>query len=345
MLENLRHVAVATRSGVRAYRPRGERAPGREVKAWEMVGYGLYDQFVTNLAKGPDGRLIVCTRDRMLATTDDWERWRWLYQGLPYPHVCAAVSCPSSGRIYAGSTPAALFVSEDGGETWVDRNSTFELSFRNGWSHPEPPHQPRLFRLHLHPDQPETLIGAVQSGGVLVSRDGGRSWVNTKAGLSSQLCELVYHPERPQTLYAANFLGFYRSDDLGRTFQQSNTGLPYRRATALCAHSLDPDRLLLAVDHPLEERSLLFASHDGGRSWDLACSALPGDEELNVTCLESGGGVFFVGTAEGSVFGSRDGYRWELVGNQLPPVTRIMWLGEVNAWRHGLARSQSGGQL
>lgn len=294
-----------------------------------MVGYGLYGRQVNSLAVDPEGAVVAALEKGMLSRTKYWDTWTPLYEGLTYPDVASVAVQQHTRTLYAGTAPAAVFDSTDGGRQWRPVGTTFGLSYRNEWTNPEPPHQPILFRLIAHPRDPECLIGGVQAGGVIVSHDGGRSWRNQKAGLSHQLSDLRLHPAEPERLYACNFLGFYRSDDLGRTWTQYNHGLPYIEAQALCVHSVDPDRLLLSVAHPLEDFSVLFRSQNGGKNWELACEDLPAEDPPRVTCLESGGGVFFAGTQEGFVFGSRDGRAWELVRAELPPVRTLAWVGEL----------------
>lgn len=323
MLDSVRHLAAGTASGAFLFRPQGR------LKEWEMVGYGHYGRSVTALTADQRGGVYLALERGMLSYTADWSTWRPLYKGLPYPDVHAITLDQRNQKLYAGTAPAAVFDSKDNGGEWASSGETFGLSTANGWTNPDPPHCPRLFRLIAHPKLPDTLIGGIQAGGIIVSRDGGRTWRNQKAGLSQQLSDLRLHPDCPDRLYACNFLGFHRSDDLGQSWRLCNHGLPYIEAQALCVHGVDPDRLILSVKHPTERLSVLFLSHDGGQHWEIACAELPASEGGLVTCLESGGGAYFVGTDNGFIFGSRDGSRWELVRAALPPVRTLLWVGEV----------------
>lgn len=325
MLNRLRHLAVGTERGAFLFRPQGP------LKEWELVGYGLYGQRINSLAIDAEGGVAAAVERGMVKYSRDWVDWRTLYQGLESPDVCALASDPKTNSLFAGTSPAAVYASVQGSQHWQSLGETSRLSFSNGWSHPEPPHSPRIIRLLVHPGKKDCLIGGVQSGGVIVSHNGGRTWRNDKPGLSHQLTDLRLHPEAPERLYATNFLGFHRSDDLGKSWRLSNRGLCYERAEALCVHSLDPERLLLSVNHPTEGHSVLFKSNDGGGRWEVACPELPSDEGLTVTALESGGGVYFAGTQEGFLFGSRDRCLWEIVRADLPPVRTIAWVGEFRA--------------
>ncbi|MFA5504467.1 MAG: hypothetical protein WC314_11335 [Vulcanimicrobiota bacterium] len=321
MLEKFRHLAAATERGAFLFRPRG---PQRE---WEMVGYGLYGQNVTGLAILGESGVAASVKGGNVKYSRDWVNWRTLYSGLDYPDVYSVAAHPD-GALLAGTEPAAVFRSGGVEEPWRPLGETTSLAIENEWSHPDPPHSPRIIRLLVHARRSNSLIAGIQSGGVLISRDGGRSWHNQKAGLSKHLTDLRLSPDHPDRLYATNFLGFYRSDDLGRSWRRLNRGLPYEEAEALCVHNLGPDRLLLAVRNPEDDASVLFKSDDGGEHWQVACAELPSDEGLRVTCLESGGGVYFAGTREGFLFGSRDREHWEIVRAGLPPINTLTWVGE-----------------
>lgn len=319
-LDNLRHLAAGTERGAFLFRPR---EPHRE---WEMVGYGLYGQNVTGLTICREG-VAASVEGGSVKCSKDWVNWRTLYIGLQYPNVYALAS-DQSGQLFAGTCPAAVFQNNSSEKPWEALGATTALSIENEWTHPDPPHSPRIIRLLVHPTRPRCLIGGIQSGGIIVSFDGGRSWTNQKAGLSKHLTDLRLSPEHPDRLYATNFLGFYRSDDLGKQWRLLNRGLPYEEADAVCLNNNSPDRLLLAVRNPEDDHSVLFKSDNGGENWEVACAELPTDEGLQVTCLESGGGVYFAGTREGFLFGSRDREHWEIVRAGLPPVNTLKWVGE-----------------
>ncbi|MCA9781624.1 MAG: hypothetical protein KC800_33130, partial [Candidatus Eremiobacteraeota bacterium] len=193
-LDNLRHLAAGTERGAFLFRPR---EPHRE---WEMVGYGLYGQNVTGLTTYLDG-VAVSVAGGNVKYSRDWVNWRTLYLGLDHPHVYCLAS-DQSGHLFAGTCPAAVFHSRSRDLPWQELGKTTTLSIENEWTHPEPPHSPRIIRLLVHPTREQCLIGGIQSGGIIVSHDGGRSWTNQKAGLSKHLTDLRLSPQHPDRLYA-----------------------------------------------------------------------------------------------------------------------------------------------
>jgi photosystem II stability/assembly factor-like uncharacterized protein len=74
--------------------------------------------------------------------------------------------------------------------------------------------------------------------------------------------QLLPHPEVPGTLYLAAFgSGVYRSEDGGRTWIASSTGLDDATVLSLAMDPLSPQVLYAGTD------SGAFVSRDGGRSW------------------------------------------------------------------------------
>ncbi len=86
--------------------------------------------------------------------------------------------------ICAGVEPAALFRSDD-------RGDTFEL-VRGLWEHPDrPTWEPGFGGLALHtvvthPARPDRILVAVSAGGVYRSDDGGETWLSRNEGIEAR---------------------------------------------------------------------------------------------------------------------------------------------------------------
>src|SRR6058998_3516732 len=83
--------------------------------------------------------------------------------------------------IYAGVEPAALFRSEDRGDTWEDFGALNYHPTRKGW-------QPGGGGLCLHsilvdPRKPKHLVIGISAVGAFESRDAGRSWTMENRGV------------------------------------------------------------------------------------------------------------------------------------------------------------------
>lgn len=245
--------------------------------------------------------------------------------------------------VYAGTEPAALFRSEDGGES-------FSL-VRSLWDHPNRPEwQPGGGGLGLHtvlaaPGDHQGLAVAVSAGGVYRSRDGGASWAPSNDGVQASFMpdphpvfgqcvhKIARDAERPERLYLQNHWGVYRSDDGGGSWTDIGAGLPSDFGFPVVAHprrggvayifplNADSDRV------PAERRCRVYRTEDAGESWQPLSEGLPqgphyGTVLRDALCTDDAepAGVYF-GNRNGELYGSADdGDSWHQLAGHLPDV-------------------------
>lgn len=246
-------------------------------------------------------------------------------------------------RIYAGTQPSALFVSDDGGRT-------FQL-VEALWDHPHREHWAAGFggqAIHTvlpHPDDPARVLVAMSTGGVYRTADGGSTWAPGNTGIKAYFMpdpwpeygQCVHKVARdaadPERFYAQNHHGVYRSDDGGATWQSIADGLPSDFGFPMVAH---PRRSGVIYNFPLQadgerfppgKRCAVYRSPDAGKTWESLTAGLPGDPFYppvlrDAMCADDDdpAGVYF-GTRSGDVYASRDeGDSWTLVASHLPDV-------------------------
>ncbi len=247
--------------------------------------------------------------------------------------------------VYAGVEPAALFRSDDGGETFELMNSL--------WDHPHrPTWQPGGGGLGLHtilidPRDPRKLLVAISTGGVYLSDDGGQTWRASNKGIRAQhMPEDQRYPEYgqcvhkvardgadPDRLYLQNHFGLYRSDNGGGSWTDIANGVPSDFGFPVVAH---PKQASTAYIIPLiadvkrwtaDAACRVYQTTDAGASWEPLTCGLP-QQDAFVTVLRDGFttdgadpvGLYF-GTRGGQVFASHDaGQNWHTVAEHLPPV-------------------------
>lgn len=245
--------------------------------------------------------------------------------------------------VYAGVEPAALFRSDDGGES-------FQLD-EALWSHPHRPQwQPGGGGLCLHTVVPDPAGGprlgvAVSAAGFYRTLDGG-SWEAANTGIqapflpdpTTEFGQCVHkvdrHPTEPDTLFLQHHWGVYRSDDFGGQWNEIGADdLPSTFGFPVVA---DPNRPGTAYVVPLtsdlfrctpDGRLRVYRTTDGGASWESLEAGLP-QENAWLTVLRDGFTAdtldptgLYVGTRTGEVFASPDGGEsWQEVARHLPPV-------------------------
>lgn len=124
------------------------------------------------------------------------------------------------------------------------------------------------------PDDDLKSLLAATTRGVIVSRDGGRTFAPHALG-GLDVHALLLHPALPRRVFAAvDGVGVMRSDDGGETFRAVNVGVPRMIIEALAAPSDAPDVVLAAGILQNDSRGpgtggLILRSDDGGARWQV----------------------------------------------------------------------------
>jgi hypothetical protein len=309
--------------------------------------------------RGPSPRLLAGVASShygpTLATSDDLgESWHEPEQapvafpadtGTALERVWQVTPGPACqpGRVYVGTQPSALFVSDDDG-------ASFQL-LRGLWDHPHRPEWGAGFggqAVHTvlpHPGDGQSVLVAMSTGGVYRTGDGGSTWAPANTGIKAsffpdpwpEFGQCVHKVARdaadPDRLYAQNHHGVYRSDDGGVTWSSIADGLPSDFGFPMVAHPRTPGMIWsfpLAADgrrFPPDEKCRVFRSADAGDTWQAMTAGLPAEPFYpsvlrDAMCADDAErvGVYF-GSRSGEVYASRDeGSSWTRVAAHLPDV-------------------------
>jgi photosystem II stability/assembly factor-like uncharacterized protein len=230
------------------------------------------------------------------------------------------IAVDSVGRIYAAAR-SGLFVSEDGGQSWIGLN------------------HPPAFSMEWHaiapdPSDRDRLLAANNWNGVLLeSPDGGRTWrsVSQPAGEMQGWRTVVFADREGQIAYAGTS-AFYSAgtfDDLlpaSGVYVSRDGGKTWR--AAIDALSSDANVMDLAVE-PGDPQTVyaatgnkgLLKSTDGGQRWSAVEKGLPPSPSvLAVAVHPSDPHRVYAGLAFGGVYRSDDaGATWQLSSSGLNP--------------------------
>ena len=250
--------------------------------------------------------------------------------------------------LYCGVEPAALFKSEDAGETWALVKGLHDHPHRPQW-------QPGGGGLCLHtivcdPSNGNRIHIAISTGGHYRSDDGGATWNARNVGVRAQFLppeqrfpefgqcvhKIVSHPTKPDRMFLQNHWGLYRSDDAGDSWIDIANNVPSDFGFAMEIDHTDPNTVFII---PLESDEFrctpeaklrVYRTSTAGDSWEAQTNGLP-QENAFETILRDGMsgdtlnpmGLYF-GTRSGKLFGSNDaGVSWQTIEEGLPPVVCV----------------------
>jgi hypothetical protein len=270
--------------------------------------------------------------------------------------------CHAHGRLYAGTKPANLLRSIDGGRTWDRIEGLTEHPSADSWS-------PGAAGLVLHtiladPTDPRKLWIGISAAGVFASEDGGATWERRNRLSNAGAVRDHAHPAAPRDgetghcvhnmmrapgtddiIYQQNHHGVWRSADGGRNWDDITDGLPSTFGFPIRVHPRDPDTIWTiplngdsAGRFPPGAAAAVWRSRDGGRTWRDLREGLP-QAGCFFTVLRQAmagdarepAGVYF-GTNSGSVFASLDeGETWLEIARHLPTVLALEVLDRMDA--------------
>jgi photosystem II stability/assembly factor-like uncharacterized protein len=320
---------------------------------WQLTGWSLVERHVAALVyEEISGKLFAAAHaDGGLWVSDDGEgkSWRPLTNGLDRPHMYTMAARRRSSQeggdqvtLFLGTRPAALYRSDDLGESWTEITSIFDVADTDKWTFPPPPHIAHVKQIMFHPAEPDTLYVLVEQGAFLKSIDDGKSWTDLTSyshpddASYRDLHRLVIKPDDPKQLVVVTGVGIYRSNDAGQSYEQLT-----RRGEQMGYPDfafLDPqdDTIIYSGGSELNPRnwydtgiakSSVMRSTDNGDSWANLGNGLPnpmvGAIEGMAQHVWDGGMMLLAGTATGEVFATEDrGESWQLITDQARPVSK-----------------------
>lgn len=169
-------------------------------------------------------------------------------------------------RFFVGIEVGGVYLTEDGGETWIERNEGL---------HPD------VHALAAHPSRPARILASTADG-VHRSDDGGATWRRTSHGIArTYTVPLLVSAAQPDVVWTAGARGpsgmdtrVYRSEDGGERWREVTGGLP-RGLKGIARQGLveiqgDPPMLAIGT-----AGGDLYVSEDAGATWKLAAQGVP----------------------------------------------------------------------
>jgi photosystem II stability/assembly factor-like uncharacterized protein len=216
--------------------------------------------------------------------------------------VYSVLVSPDSERLYAGTHPAHLYVSENEGDSWRELEGFQELPSRDDWFTPRHRNEAHIRSLGAHPDAPERVIAGVEVGGVHISEDRGETWTERRDGVHDDVHHVLVC--EPDEFLASCGDGLYRTQDAGQSWKRIDEDLSHRYFREAIVHD---GRLYAAAARSSPGTwkgesgadGALFISEDDGATFTRA--SYPGEPREVVLAWAVVNGTVIAGTNEGRV--------------------------------------------
>lgn len=250
--------------------------------------------------------------------------------------------------IFAGAPAGGLWISEDGGESWISHTDDLPTlgvsAIAIDYNDPEIIYigtgdrdagdaqglgvmrstdggvswqlwnngmdETTVGRLIMDPTDSEVILAATTSG-IFKTTDGGANWTETKNG---GFKEIVFHPTNPDIVYAAAGASFYRSSDKGDSWTQVTNGLSTGSRAVIAVTEDQPDYVYVLMGNGQDFNSVNFST-DAGLSFTVQSTS---PNLMTWDCSGSGSG----------------GQAWYDLAFAVDPTdANTIYVGGVNIWK------------
>jgi len=252
-------------------------------------------------------------------------------------------------RLYIGTEPGGLFVSNNNGES-------FEL-VDSLWNHPSRKEQwfgggrdnPGIHSILVDSDDSDHIFIGISVAGVFETKDGGNTWNPMNKGLKADFLPdpyaeighdphlLISAPSDKTTMWQQNHCGVFVSRDAGLNWHDvsEKTG-PAGFGFAIAVAKNDPetawvvpgvsDQSRVAVDNSL----CVCRTENAGKSWQTLRDGLPQNHVFDITyrhALDITGDTLAFGTTTGNLYLSDNrGDSWNVISNNLPMIYSLYFM-------------------
>ncbi len=250
---------------------------------WENIGPGG-GGWIECLAVDPRDENIVYSGSDVggvYKSIDGGATWKISNDGLMNDFVRDIKIDPKNPDVIYLATPGGVHKSTNGGKNWIILRNGFPEISEGAFSAP-------VNTLAIDPVNTNIIYAGIGlrglqgRGQIYKSTDAGSSWVllNLKNQIHPQavIYSICIHPANRSLLFIGTDYGIYVSKDAGRTWHESNEGLPNKNVRAITIGKAPQYILYLTVwtssKKALVHNGGVYRSIDAGKTWQRVYKGL-----------------------------------------------------------------------
>ncbi|MFM7151059.1 MAG: WD40/YVTN/BNR-like repeat-containing protein [Gemmataceae bacterium] len=293
------------------------------VRAMEGVSFVECDVRAMQVDANDPSRVLIGTEIGLWESRDGANTW----SALPGPWEGRRLwsLLLQGSRILAGTSPAAIFRSEDGGKSW--QPSAAKMI-------PDCPRirHTRVTTLLADPHDPDHLWAGVEIDGVHESRNGGRTWTRIGEGLLSQdihALALTSTDKGSPRLLATTNRDLHDSLDSGQTWRpcQIDQVVPWNYTRGMMRSIDRPEVMFVGAGNgPPGSAGAVVRSCDGGRTWQGWNLPWANSTIWNFAVHSADPRMIYASSVSGQLFRTLDGGdSWSKLDREFGEIRGLAW--------------------
>ena len=261
----------------------------------------------------------------LFVSHDGGGRWERIGAQGDLPTIWSlAVDPVDPDILFAGTRPAGVYRSRDGGRAWQKLDVDIAPACSIG--------VPFVTALVVDPDDHRTVWAGVEIDGVFRSTDGGDSWTHLENGLyDPDVHDMTIAATRPKRLFVSTARDVFLSDDLGDTWHplgiKEKWPLPYARGIAVnCG---DPGVLYAGCGETTTgEQGHVLRTTDYGQRWEMLPLPAPANATVwGIATHPADADRIVAFSLFGEVYVSEDaGASWRKIAREFGEIRAAVWV-------------------
>jgi photosystem II stability/assembly factor-like uncharacterized protein len=235
-----------------------------------------------------------------------------------------AVDPLDPNTLFAGTRPAGVYRSRDGGRRWEPLTLDIARECSIG--------TPFVTSVMVDPDDSRMVWAGVEIDGVFRSLDGGDTWTHMEEGLyDPDIHAMAIAATQPKRIFASTAREVFTSADLGETWEplgiKEKWPLPYARGMAV---KIDEPGVLFAGcgEATTGEKGYVLRTTDLGKTWEtLKLPVQPNATIWGLATHPADANRILAFSLFGEVYVSEDaGESWRKIAREFGEIRTAAWL-------------------